>query len=122
VREFYKGYVLVIIDCFTRWVELFAVPEAIAHEVCLCLIQHYFGRYGSPTIIRSDKGSHFTNELIAQCLAATGRLQNFTLLTLQKKTLLLKEVTKKSIDTYLHPPFIPIQLTTINLVYHSSNE
>jgi transposase InsO family protein len=73
-----KGYVLVIIDCFTRWVELFAVPEATAHEACLCLIQH-FGRYGSPTIIRSDKGSHFANELIAQFLAATGTLQNLTL-------------------------------------------
>jgi hypothetical protein len=36
--------ILVIIDCFTRWVELYAVPEATAHEACLCLIQH-FGRY-----------------------------------------------------------------------------
>jgi hypothetical protein len=61
-----------MIDCFTRLVELFAVPEATA---CLCLIQH-FGRYGSPTIIRSDKSSHFANELIAQFSAATGTLQN----------------------------------------------
>jgi transposase InsO family protein len=73
-----KGYVLVIIDCFTRWVELYAVPEAKAHEACLCLKQH-FGRYGSPTIIRSDKSSHFANEFIAQFLAATGTLQNLTL-------------------------------------------
>jgi transposase InsO family protein len=64
-----------MIDCFTRLVELFAVPEATA---CLCLIQH-FERYGSPTIIRSDKSSHFANELIAQFSAATGTLQNLTL-------------------------------------------
>ena len=73
-----KGYVLNIIDTFTRWVELYAVPEATAEQACKCLLIH-FGRFGSPTVIRSDKGSHFANSLIEKFLRATGTLQNLTL-------------------------------------------
>ena len=54
-----KAYVLVILDCFTRWVELFPVPEAPANTAFKCLPQH-FGRYGCPTTIRSDRGSPWT--------------------------------------------------------------
>ena len=73
-----KGYVLNIIDTFTRWVELYPVPHATAEEACKCLLIH-FGRYGSPTVIRSDKGAHFANSLIQQFLSATSTLQNLTL-------------------------------------------
>jgi Integrase core domain len=58
-----KGYVLNFIDTFTRWVELYPLPEATAEQAANCLLQH-FGRYGSPTTIRSDKGSHFANAVI----------------------------------------------------------
>jgi transposase InsO family protein len=94
-----KGYVLVITDCFTRWVELYAAPEATAHEACLCLIQH-FGRYGSPTIIRSDKGSHFANELIAQFLAAAGTLQSLTLAYSSQENAII-ESNDKEINRHL---------------------
>jgi hypothetical protein len=43
-----NGYVLNFIDTFTRWVELYPVPEATAEYAAKCLLQH-FGRYGSPT-------------------------------------------------------------------------
>jgi transposase InsO family protein len=64
-----KGYVLNFIDTFTRWVELYPVPEATAEQAANCLLQD-FGRYGSPTTIRSDKGSHFANAAIEKFLAA----------------------------------------------------
>ena len=73
-----KGYVLTMVDTFTRWVELYAVPEATSEQACLCLLQH-FGRFGSPSVIRSDRGPHFANALIAQFLRATGTAQNLTL-------------------------------------------
>jgi transposase InsO family protein len=73
-----QGYVLNIVDTFTRWVELYAVPNATAEEACRCLLVH-FGRFGSPTVIRSDKGPHFANTLIEKFLKATGTLQNLTL-------------------------------------------
>jgi RNase H-like domain found in reverse transcriptase/Integrase core domain/Integrase zinc binding domain len=73
-----KGYVLNFIDTFTRWVELYPVPEATAEQAAKCLLQH-FGRFGSPTVIRSDKGSHFLNNVIEHFLAATSTLHNQTL-------------------------------------------
>jgi transposase InsO family protein len=57
------GYVLVLIDCFSRWVELFAVNAASGECTAISLLQH-FGRFGAPTQIRSDRGSHFVNDLI----------------------------------------------------------
>jgi hypothetical protein len=55
-------YVLVIIDSFTRFVELFPLVENTAKEIVECLI-HHFGRYGTPISIKSDGGSEFINEL-----------------------------------------------------------
>jgi endogenous inhibitor of DNA gyrase (YacG/DUF329 family) len=42
------GYVLVLIDCFSRWVELFAVDAASGECTAVSLLQH-FGRFGAPT-------------------------------------------------------------------------
>jgi hypothetical protein len=73
-----KGYVLVIIDTFTRWIELYPSEEATAKAALEGLLQH-FGRYGCPRLIRSDRGSHFANELIEGFLKATGTPHNLTL-------------------------------------------
>jgi hypothetical protein len=54
------------------------IPEATAEYAAKCLQQH-FGRYGSPTYIRSDKGSHFANSVIDKFLTATSTLHNLTL-------------------------------------------
>jgi hypothetical protein len=73
-----EGYVLNFIDTFTRWVELYPVPEATAEYAAKFLLQH-FGRYGSPIYIRSDKGSHFANSVIDKFLTTTSALHNLTL-------------------------------------------
>ena len=39
------GCVLVIIDTFTRWVELFHTKDASALSAASCLVKH-FGRFG----------------------------------------------------------------------------
>ena len=94
-----KGYVLVIVDCFTRWVELYPVPEATANTAFKCLLQH-FGRYGCPTTIRSDRGSHFANSVITQFLEATGTLQNLTLAYSSEENAIV-ERTNKEINRHL---------------------
>jgi Integrase core domain len=73
-----KGYVLNFIGTFTRWIELYPVREATAERAANCILQH-FGRYGSPTKIRSDKGSHFANAVIEKFLVATSTLHILTL-------------------------------------------
>ncbi len=58
-------YILVIIDCFSRWVELFGIPDTSAVGAAHALLQHC-GRFGVPALIRSDRGSQFVNGLIEQ--------------------------------------------------------
>ena len=48
-----KGCILVIIDTFTRWTELFWCANADPKSAADCLLSH-FGRFGSPNMIRSD--------------------------------------------------------------------
>lgn len=58
-------YIIVIIDCFTRWVELFGVPDTSALSAARALLQHV-GRFGTPGIIRSDRGSQYVNNLLTE--------------------------------------------------------
>ena len=62
------GYVLVIIDTFTRWVELFHTKDASALSIAQCLLQH-FGRFGAPLQLCSDNGPHFIADVIKELLA-----------------------------------------------------
>jgi hypothetical protein len=72
------SFVLVIIDTFSKWIELFHCKDATAKSACEALLQH-FGRYGAPNMVRSDKGSHFANDLIKEFLVLTGTPHNLTL-------------------------------------------
>ena len=58
-------FILVIIDCFTRWVELFPTPDTSAKSAADALLQHV-GRYGAPATLRSDQGSQFVNGIIEE--------------------------------------------------------
>ena len=68
------GYILTIICCFSRWVELYICNNITAKETANALLQH-FGRFGAPSHIRSDQGSHFINEVIKEFLPLNTRLR-----------------------------------------------
>jgi transposase InsO family protein len=88
------GYVMVIIDTFTRWVELFASQAADAKNASLNLFQH-FGRFGAPTQIRSDRGSHFANETITQFLAMVGTQHCLTLAYSSQQNAIVERIIKE---------------------------
>ncbi len=73
VVETESGYkfVLAFLDCFTRWVELYAVKSLEAVEAAKCLID-LIGRYGAPRELLSDRGSQFVNDIIAAVLHSVG--------------------------------------------------
>ena len=58
-----NSYILVLIDAFSRWIELFATKTTSALETAQCLFQH-FGRFGTPEVIHTDRGPAFHTYLI----------------------------------------------------------
>jgi hypothetical protein len=89
-----KGYVMVISDTFTRWIELFYSPEATGHNAALNLLQH-FGRFGAPTQIQSDRGSHFVNEVIKEFLSLVGTQHCLTLAYSSQQNAIVERVNKE---------------------------
>ncbi len=63
-------YILVIIDCFTRFVELYPViSDTSAALPCARALLSHVCRYGTPMTIRSDRGTQFVNGIISQLLS-----------------------------------------------------
>ena len=56
-------YILVVTDLFTKWVELFAMPDQKAQTVVECLTE-VIQRYSIPASILSDNGSNFKSYLV----------------------------------------------------------
>ena len=71
-----QGYtnLLTVIDCFTRWPEVFPMRSVTAEDCARELLQGWVSRYGLPTDITSDRGRQFTSTLwhhMAETLGAT---------------------------------------------------
>jgi hypothetical protein len=58
-------YVLVITDYFTRHIAALALPNCTAETTAQALFNEYFCKYGIPSVIHSDQGSHFQNQRMA---------------------------------------------------------
>jgi transposase InsO family protein len=88
------GYILTIVDTFTRWVELFICDQANALEAGRCLFEH-FGRFGAPSQILSDRGSHFVNHVIAEFLSYIGTEHCLSLAYSKQENSLVERVNKE---------------------------
>ena len=62
----------VAIDCFSRWVEAAPIRDASAASVADFVINHIALRHGCPTVMQSDGGHEFENELVARMLHTMG--------------------------------------------------
>jgi transposase InsO family protein len=58
-------YVLVVIDHFTKWVELYALPEITSKTVANRLMLFFF-RYGIPDTLLSDQGTNYQSEVMVE--------------------------------------------------------
>ena len=54
-------YLVVIVDAFSKWVELYPIPNWKASTVAAVMFD-FIKRYGTPTIVRSDRGTEFGGE------------------------------------------------------------
>eukprot|EP00117_Sycon_ciliatum_P009189 scpid21588/ scgid11586/ Retrovirus-related Pol polyprotein from transposon 412; Protease; Reverse transcriptase; Endonuclease len=62
-------YVLVIADYFTKWVEVYAMPNMLATTVARFLFDGWICRYGAPCTIHSDQGPQFESRIFTQLCA-----------------------------------------------------
>ena len=67
-----KRYLLVIVDYFTRWVELFALRQTTAPDIVNILVNEIVCRYGVPSYILSDNGPQFIAQLFSEMCTSLG--------------------------------------------------
>ena len=65
-------YILVITDYFTRWPEVFAVPDQRSASVAQDLVDGIVTRHGVPMVIHSDQGRNFEISTIKELARILG--------------------------------------------------
>ena len=125
-----NGYVLVMICSFTRWTELYWCSNNTAHSACECLLQ-FFGRFGAPSMIRSDRGPHFMNEIVKEFLIRTNTPHNLTLAYSNQENAIVERINKEvnrhlraftfdSTNLHAYKLCLPFVQRIINSEVHSS--
>jgi len=59
------GYIMVVCDHYTKWVEAYALRNLTANEAAQRLAQFIF-RYGIPETILSDQGTNFQSQILGE--------------------------------------------------------
>ncbi len=78
-------YILVIIDCFTRFLELYPVSDTAALPCARALIISHVCRYETPMTIRSDHGTQYLNGIIINQLLSLLQIDHELSLTYSKE-------------------------------------
>ena len=65
-------YALVVTDYFTKFVEIFPIPNQEATTVASVLVRDFFTRYGVPHFLHSDQGTQFESNLFAEVCQLLG--------------------------------------------------
>ena len=62
-------YVIVMVDCFSRWTEACPLPDKTAVSVADAFFNTIVCRFGMPSVIHSDQGQEFENKVMHElCL------------------------------------------------------
>ena len=70
-------YIIVMIDAFSRYVDLYPAKDASAISAAVALYNHGC-KLGWPSLITTDRGSQYVNELFTHLLMLTGTEHNRT--------------------------------------------
>ena len=62
-------YVLVMVDCFSRWTEACPLPDKTAHSF---FFNQVVCRFGMPIVIHSDQGQEFENKIMQELCILCG--------------------------------------------------
>jgi len=59
-------YLLIAMNYFTKWPEVYAIPNQEASTVADTLVTNFFCRFGVPMELHSDQGRNFESRLIQE--------------------------------------------------------
>jgi hypothetical protein len=123
-------YIIVIIDTFTRYVELYPVKSVDADHAVLAINAHC-GRYGVPKQIVSDGGSQFINNMMAEyCVMA--QIEQVQTMAYSKEENAIVERANKEVMRHLRAmlfekrlrehwyKYLPFVMRIINTTVHST--
>ena len=71
-------YVLVMVDCFSRWTEACPLPDKTALYVADAFFQHSVCRFGMTMVIHSDQGREFENKVMQELCLLSGSHKTWT--------------------------------------------
>ena len=60
-------HALIVVDVFSKWVELFPMKTKTSQEVWTVLYEQVFARFGMPFEIRCDRGREFGGMVESKC-------------------------------------------------------
>jgi transposase InsO family protein len=93
--EYGNTYVLTIIDTFSRAVGLYAVPNLEARHAARMLVRH-IGIFGCPSQIVSDRGTHFTAEIVQELMVLVNTNHVLTLAASKQENAAVENADKRS--------------------------
>lgn len=67
-----KRYLLVVVDCFTKWVEAFPLRNIRANTVAEVFVQEVISRHGVPEQVHTDQGRNFESKLFQEVMNLLG--------------------------------------------------
>ena len=59
-------YILLVTDHFTKWVEIFAVPDQTASTCADVILNEVIARFGCPLSLHSDQGKNYESKILAE--------------------------------------------------------
>ncbi|GAA6080783.1 uncharacterized protein LOC113073276 [Tachysurus ichikawai] len=71
-------YLLVLVDYYSRWVELFGLRKATAETISKVMIDEVFTRWGVPNYLLSDRGPQFVSSVLQEVCQEWGVIQRLT--------------------------------------------
>ena len=111
------SYLLMCIDCFTRWPEAFPMADITAETMALTFASGWIARFGVPSTISTDCGRQFVSQLWILLMQLLGCNHLRTPPTIRSQT----ESSKDSIGNSRHPSN-PIHPQSTGLShFHSSS-
>jgi hypothetical protein len=89
-------YILVAVDYVSKWVEALPCKAADAKHARQMFREVIFPRFGTPKMVISDGGSHFTEKTFRSFLKDLGARHNIATPTILKQTVKQRPPTNRS--------------------------